>query len=133
MPNVSTLDPDQGTVLGFGERHEMARPKKETHEKRTAQRNLRFTLAEDAQLQAAARAAGLSVSEYVRRRALGHPVSFARRSTDPALAAALSRVGNNVNQLARAAHRGQAFQQHWRTVGDELRTVLAKALADIEG
>lgn len=111
----------------------MARPTKAEHEKRTERYNLRLTLAEREQLASQARAAGLPESEFIRRRLLGQPLPPRRLVTDPALVAELNAIGNNVNQLARATHTGRQFQQYWHAIGEELRGVLAKALAGIGG
>ena len=65
----------------------------------------------------------------MRRRVLGQPVrAVAEAPADPALVAAINRIGVNVNQLARSVHRGSAFQDYWHEVGDELRAVLAQAV-----
>ena len=64
-----------------------------------------------------------------RRRTLGHAVPPApSRSSDPALVSELNRIGVNVNQLARATHRGSDFVRYWNVVGEELRTVLGKVV-----
>lgn len=109
----------------------MARPKKTDAEKRDQVVNTRFTLAEHEHLRAQAEAAGLSVSEYLRRRAIGYtvPPAPARSYSDPALISELNRIGVNVNQLARASHRGSAFTRYWRDVGTELGTILSKLAA----
>ena len=106
----------------------MARPKKAQHERRTTQMNLRFTAAEDAHVRSQARAAGLSVSEYARRRMLGHQVpqtpgrADARRLTElNRLGLELRAIGNNVNQLARAVHTGRSFNVAWSAVYDRLQ------------
>ena len=108
----------------------MARPKKQSHERRSERFNLRYTLAEIEHIRAQAAAAGLEPHEYVRRRSLGHAVPPApARSSDPALISELNRIGVNVNQLARAVHRGSAFTEFWREIGDELADLRAKVAA----
>ena len=108
----------------------MARPVKEQHEKRDQRFNLRFTLAEIEHVRSQALAAGLEPHEYLRRRALGHAVPPApSRSSNPALVSELNRIGVNVNQLARATHRGSDFTRHWMHIAGELRTALAKVMA----
>ena len=107
----------------------MARPKKQTDEKRTEQMNTRWTLAEREHIRTQARAAGISDTEYLRRRALGHQIPPApSRSSDPAMVSELNRVGVNVNQLALATHRGSDFTRHWQHIAGELRTALAKVI-----
>lgn len=75
----------------------------------TVQLNARATPEEAAAIRASARSAGLSVSRYLVRRATGEgaaPLSAEVREELAALRRALSRVGNNLNQLARTAHAG---------------------------
>lgn len=103
----------------------MARPSKAAHEKRTQRFNLRFTLAEIEHVRSQAAATGLDPHEYLRRRALGYAVPPApQRSADPALVSELNRIGVNVNQLARASHRGSEFTRYWADIGHELKVVL---------
>ena len=112
----------------------MARPAKQTEEKRTEQLKIRLTIAEIEQLRAAAKAAGLSVSDYARAQMLGSqlPIRVTTRR-DPALVSELNRIGINVNQLARAHHRDSAFVRYWREVGDELRYALRDLLEKPHG
>ena len=112
----------------------MARPTKAGEEKRTAQINLRLTEAEMAGLRLDAAKAGVPVSDYVRRSAIGQSVSMRSASrTDPALITELNRIGVNVNQLARAHHRDSAFVAYWREVGAELEAVLTRVLGGGDG
>lgn len=109
----------------------MARPKKEQHEKRDQRFNLRYTIAEIEHVRAQAALAGLDPHEYARRRTLGHAVPPApQRSSNPAVISELNRIGVNVNQLARATHRGSEFTRYWADVGRELQRVLGKVLDD---
>ena len=104
----------------------MSRPIKQPDERRDERLNLRLTAAEKQHVHAQAEMAGLTPMEYVRRRALGYvvPPAPSRRVFDPALISEINRVGNNVNQLARAAHTGREFIKYWREVGQELTRVL---------
>ncbi|MEL6120173.1 MAG: hypothetical protein AAFR49_10895 [Pseudomonadota bacterium] len=105
----------------------------------------RVSIAERGRIEAAAAQAGMRTSDYIRLRVLGEmPASPPARShgTDPAVISLLNRlvleaarIGNNANQLARATHRGSAFQEFWREIGyevkattDQARAVLAKVL-----
>jgi len=108
----------------------MARPVKDPEEKRTETARFRLTVAERAYLRAQAEAAGLSETEFLRRRALGLSVRPAPARNDPALLSELNRIGVNVNQLARATHRGSDFTRYWREVGGALEQVLAKVAGD---
>lgn len=107
------------------------RPKKTDAEKRSERFNLRFTEAEIEHVRLQADAAGLEPHEYARRRVLGERVSSPSPAhrVDPALISELNRIGVNVNQLARATHRGSDFAAYWREVGSELRAVLGKVLS----
>lgn len=110
----------------------MARPKKEPHEKRSERPfNPRFTVAEVEYIRAQADAAGIGPHEYMRRRALDYNVpSGHRQRADPGLVNEINRIGVNVNQLAIAVHRGSDFQEHWKSIGDEIRSVLTEVLRD---
>lgn len=94
----------------------MARPRKEPPEIRRARLNLRVTAAERAQLAAAAGAAGVGLADYARRTLLAKvgqasaPTAIAVRRIDPAAVSALTRVGANLNQLARRANAGDLLQ-----------------------
>lgn len=112
----------------------MGRPEKHPDEKRSERHNVRFTLAELSRVRVQADAAGLDVAEYIRRRALGYvvPAGTGRRRTDPQLIVELNAVGNNVNQLARAVHRGGRFTEHWQAVADELCRVLEQVVLSAE-
>lgn len=94
----------------------MARPKKEAQAARQVRLNLRLTAEERAALDAAARSAGQSPSDYARMRALAvsGPARGAPRSIpallDSAAIVALNRVGANLNQLARRVNAGDVLQ-----------------------
>jgi hypothetical protein len=85
---------------------------------------VRVSAAEKADLRGAAREAGLTVSEYVRRRSLGQPV-VARADRETRVL--LRRIGVNLNQLARAANASgtSAPQRQLDDALAELRRVLA--------
>ena len=75
---------------------------------------LRVDTATRAEWQSQAHAAGLSLGDWLRVQVSGgsgvRPVIPRRKSppaADPALLAAIARIGNNLNQLARAANRQQ--------------------------
>lgn len=125
----------------------MARPRKNADQALSEILPIRMTVATRETLRSKARAAGVSEAEYLRRYIDGTPnPSPARSSVDPAVIAflnayalALGKIGNNVNQLARASHRGSDFTRYWRDVGRELdnqltagRAALARALEAFE-
>lgn len=111
----------------------MARPKKHDQERRDASTRTDLTLAEKAALGDLVRASGLrSEAEFVREAIFNATIRTPARSSqvDPALVSELNRIGVNVNQLSAATHQGREFVQYWREIGEELRDVLAKVVAD---
>ena len=80
--------------------------------------SVRFSPAESDELTAAARAAGLPVSVYVRDRALGRPVRGPVPEVNRAAYAELARAAGNLNQLAAHANAGNVVD------GAELRHVI---------
>lgn len=89
----------------------MARPHKEEPAKRNIMLRLRLTAAEKKSLQAVADNAGLSISDFVRGKALAS--SPLHRKATPERAAlikglaGLGKIGSNLNQIARSANRLQ--------------------------
>ena len=116
----------------FFERESMARPKKTADERRSERFNIRYTIAERETARDLARRYGLDEMEFHRRRVLGAPLPASGIATvDPVLVAALnahavalSKIGNNVNQLAAATHQGRDFVRYWREIGAELQADL---------
>lgn len=105
----------------------MARPAKQNHEKRSETERFRVTVAEREYIRMQAAAAGLTPSEYSRRRALGYEVpAKADIAPNASLLSELNRIGVNINQLAKSVHLDTGFQQYWREIGDELSAALAK-------
>jgi hypothetical protein len=91
--------------------------------------------AEKAAIEERATAAGLSVSSYLRAAATGETGPGARRrpTVDRQLlgqaVAELNRVGNNVNQIARAGNIGKDIDPgFYAATGDELRRTLARVM-----
>lgn len=82
-------------------------------EHRTCAIGVKFTPAERKQLETAAAARGEGLSEYIRHRCLGRsapPVGGASRNPDARrLAHELTRIGSNLNQLARIANTYKAL------------------------
>ena len=87
----------------------MARPKKDPAERRDDLLPVRLTTAERAELERSARAHGLTVADFMRRRALGYrlPPLDAKHRAMASLAAALMPIGVNLNQIARATNAGR--------------------------
>jgi hypothetical protein len=107
----------------------MARPLKQTEEKRAERFNLRFTLEEAERLKTQAATAGIPPHEYARRRVLGFQVQPPPQKADAALVSELNRIGVNVNQLARAQNGGREFRGDWQDVERDLRSILEKVAA----
>lgn len=85
----------------------MARPKKKIEEIKLFQINLRVTLIEQVQLEEIAKAYGLNVVEFVRRRALQKQLpKFTMPVLQRDLLIELSRIGNNINQMSKKANQG---------------------------
>ena len=108
----------------------MVRPRKQPAEQRRARLpTSRVTPAELAQVEDRAFGAGLSAAEFVRRCALGTPIPPSRSRSDDAVLVALTRIGVNINQMARATNSGQppaAAELHAALA--ELRDALAKLI-----
>ena len=75
------------------------RPKKAEGEGRAIVAGVRMTVAEREYARGLARQAGLSLSEFLRRRALGMPVVVRQGKSDAALVHELNAIGVNLNQL----------------------------------
>jgi len=109
----------------------MARPRKSESDKRDERCEQRYTLAEIELVRQQAARAGLNSSEFIRRRALSQPVRAASNgNASPALISELNRIGVNVNQLARAHHRGSAFTDQWEQIGEQLSALLSDVAAE---
>lgn len=104
----------------------MARPVKQEHEKLGEVVRLRLTLAELEHVRSQANLAALSVSEFLRRRALGLTVQPPPGRADAALLSELNRIGVNVNQLARAYNADREFRGDWQALSAEVRRLLVK-------
>lgn len=81
------------------------RPRKSEAEKRTISHGLKLNQKEKEELERRADAAGLSVNEYLRRKALGGKSITAK--SDQKARAELRHIGRNLNQLAKRANMGK--------------------------
>ncbi|CAN0605889.1 unnamed protein product, partial [Ectocarpus sp. 12 AP-2014] len=85
----------------------MGRPKKESTALKTIQVNIRMTDNDYSKVSNSAETIGLSVTEYIRRKITGKVLPKKKVSPfDRKLFVELSRVGNNLNQLARVTNSG---------------------------
>ena len=88
----------------------MPRPPKSSAERLDARLTIRLSKDTLARWQDAAYAADLSVAEWLRSQSGSGPPARRRRPlpvADPKLLAAIARVGNNLNQISRAANRNE--------------------------
>ena len=104
----------------------MVRPRKQPAEKRSLRLPAAsVTPAEFAEVERQASVAGLSAPEFVRRCVLGRQVAPRRTQVENAAIVELIRVGNNLNQMARATNSGrQPFAAELRHALAELQAVL---------
>ena len=112
----------------------MARPRLDAGERRTRTIGVRVTEAQAAELAELAQVARLSVAALMRRRALGQPVRIA---AERRLAATefreLTRIGVNLNQVARALHSGAAAPAGTREAVERVGELVAALLAEEVG
>ena len=109
----------------------MARPKKAPDELRTERLSgVRLTAAELHHVEAMAAAAGVGVAEFSRRAILGQRILARRSDVNERTLAELNRIGVNLNQIAHAGNSGRGLPDMTAAALDELRTVLAKVLAN---
>lgn len=110
----------------------MGAPRKDAHEKRIETARFRTTIAEQEFIRDQARIAGMTPTDYMRARTLGHRVSTAPANSgvSPALISELNRIGVNLNQLAKHANAGRGAPNSWAAARKELRNVLRRVLSD---
>ena len=102
---------------------------------RDRQFNVGFTAAELAEVQRAARVAGMRPVDYGRAKLLSRSGRIARteysvRQLDPLLLVQLSRIGNNLNQIARRLHElSLPAPQELEPLLAEIRSILASVQA----
>jgi hypothetical protein len=106
----------------------MARSKKAEVDLRTRIGKFRMTPGEELAEHMNAAAAGLTPSEYYRRRIFGKPVTPPASRADATLLAEINRIGVNVNQLAHAFNADREFKGDWQALRDELARVLDKVV-----
>lgn len=111
----------------------MARPKCNIKELKIFQINIRLTFDEQLLIESQSKTYGLSVVEYVRKRALNkqlpkHTISPINRE----LLIELSRIGNNVNQLAKRNNQNfldkYVFNRDLRELKDILNQIKIELL-----
>ena len=105
----------------------------ETREKeiRTERMFMRLTPTERVHVEHQASAAGLSISDYLRQRALNYTVPPVHSEVDSQLIGEINRVGCNLHQFLRDDRfgRGTRSEADWNGLYDRLALVLEKAAA----
>lgn len=91
------------------------------NEEKTARLNIRLTPAEIEEVREAARAGGLTVSAYGRRRLLGH---FVKSSTDAEAIRELRRIGGLLKHLH--VESGGAYAAQTAAALEELRVAIRR-------
>ena len=133
-------------------KQKIGRPRLSKEQALSENLKLRMSPLTRSNLRARAQVNGISESEWLRRRIDDAPLPqppalSASAGADPQLlfelnqvTAQLRKIGNNVNQLTRAEHRGSDFVHHWREVSAVLehelavaRAALAKVVEAIDG
>lgn len=88
------------------------RPRVPVEEQRTAQITCRLTEDERAAAEAAAREAGLSLTDFVRQKITTGRVTPRRSAADAQLLHELNRAGVNIHQIVRAVNFKQPVMDH---------------------
>lgn len=106
----------------------MARPKLSAEKRLDHIIRARVTMIEHVQIEHAAAAHGLSMSDFVRRRSLGYrlPPMAAKMKRVALASTALLRLGVNLNQIAKHANAGQGV-----AVG-ELNALIVRINAEMD-
>ena len=111
------------------------RPRKAPGERLADGLRVRMTAAERATVEARAAQAGLHVSEFARRAILGARITTpaaARSGIPSGLLSDLARIGNNLNQLAHAAHLGRELPDLTRAALIDLRALMDAIAARLD-
>ena len=107
------------------------RPEKTEKESRSAHVQFRVTAEERAQIEAAALAAGASVSDYARAFVLtARPPRQKRGQVSAAALSELNRAGVNLNQIARTLNRGGRAPADLGETLAAIRTAVDKLAGD---
>lgn len=102
--------------------------------KRGVRKEIGYQPGEWAKIERDAKSVGMTTTDFIRSRSLGFTP---KTSPAPDLAIVIAelnriilefgRVGNNVNQLTKSVHLDTGFQQYWREVGQEVKTLTSAA------
>lgn len=107
------------------------RPEKAEADARSERIAFRVTLTERGQVEAAAAAVGVTVSDYARALVTtARPPRQPRGQTSAALLSELNRAGVNLNQIARSINRGGSIPHDLAEAIAEVRAVIEKLAAE---
>lgn len=111
----------------------MSRPKKEETQKRVHRISIRLTDTELLSLGDKTQAAGMSMSNYLRKAVLSGRVVVRKNSDSVAVVSQLMKIGTNLNQLTRLAHiHGEYDREHLHSVLSGVQNVVMKLIDDSE-
>ncbi len=130
MKNVNAIDVEQDERRpGLG-----GRPPLPPDQRLSKTKGVRLSPAELENISNQAAASGLTVSDYLRRRAIGGPIP--KHRFNPALVSEINQAGlqlkaagNLANQLALAAHTDRRFNHDWTMVRDRINEAIDKVEA----
>lgn len=111
------------------------RPRLAPGERMTDGLRVRMTAAERAAVEAKAAQAGLPVSELCRRAIFAVKItapSATRSGIAPGVLSELARIGNNLNQLAHAAHLGRELRGMTEAALTDLRALMDAIAARLD-
>ena len=112
----------------------MARPKKDIRSIRPIQVNVRMSVDEYLVLSNNAGTLGIGIPDYIRRRATGKALPRVKvLPENRELFVGLSRIGNNINQLAKRSHLGMHDSQGLQRELKELKGILDTIKSEILG
>ena len=114
------IPPENPRRKGLGA---MGAPRKSPDRKRDVRTAVMLTAIERAQLEERAHACGLTLSEFVRRQALGRamPAASIDHRARSVLAAALLRLGVNLNQITKHMNTGRSESFQLPALIDDIR------------
>lgn len=101
----------------------MGRPKKTSPQLRDTFFQVRLTVVERAELEQQAAHFDITLSELLRRRALGRrlPLPKAEEKANATMATALLRIGVNLNQIAKNMNAGRGMPMHLPNLVADIR------------
>lgn len=117
-------------------RRKTGRPELAPGERMTETVTFRLTVADRAAAEANAARAGIPLAELARRAVTGAKIKDRAKgaaSIPPGLLADLNRVGNNLNQIAHAAHLGRDLRHNAETALADLRALMDAIAARLSG